>query len=471
MLTVQSLPPLLGRIAIAIRNLILAALAVAGGLGLGLALTSDQTLPITIIGLAAYALLIVTRPLAGLAVWIVTAPFSRFWYLDIVLGRGIPDLTLTRLCAGLLLVVVLAQVAVGSRRGRRPLALDGLILATLIGIGAALPAALQGLKGAVTNYSDAYLVPAIVYALARLLVRERRQAESIATAFIIMGVILSAVALEEQFASRPLFWFSERSWVYTKDIHKLTGLLGSPAFFATLMTMSSGFAIYRFVQERRALWSAFYLALAAFMIVGVFYTYNRAGWLSLAVCLTLMALFWPRFRWVFAVVLLVGGLAVSASWATVQRSAVVTQRLNARGPIDYRIEIWGRATRILAQNPIAGLGYGNFGRVYLRYNPAWETATVMPAPHNSALEVVFNTGLVGAIPYLAMLAAMLVGTARFYRRARDSVDGEAGLVLAFGLAIVAYLIQAMVVDMVAAHYVNMVFMLAVGALFGWQSKE
>jgi O-antigen ligase len=259
--------------------------------------------------------------------------------------------------------------------------------------------------------------------------------------------------------------------VYSADIHRLAGLLGSPAFFATLITMCAGFAVYRFTQEPALNTRIVYLLLSVYMVAGVYVTYNRAGWLSLALNLVIMALFWPRFRRLFVAALLIGALGLALSWTTVQQSVVFRQRISASGPIEYRMEIWGRAASILSRSPITGLGYGNFGRVYLRYNPAWEKGTVLPAPHNSFLEVTFNTGLVGALPYIAMFAGIGLGILRSLRRARDQTAGEAALILAFGLAVLAYLVQAMVVDMVAAHYVNMTMMLAVGSVFGWQSEE
>ena len=288
-----------------------------------------------------------------------------------------------------------------------------------------------------------------------------------------MGTILTTVALQEQLSGNVLFTYTERSWTYSKDLHKLAGLLGSPAFFATLITMGSVFAVYRLTRARTFNAEVLYTLLAAYMAVGVFFTYNRAGYLGLAIDLVIMAVAWPRFRRLFVAAALVGSVAVLLSWSTVQQSAVVTERLQAKGPITYRLEIWGRAAQILMRNPIFGLGFFNFGPAYLRYNPAWVKGVVLPAPHNTVLEVTFNSGLIAGIPYVATILLIITSIVRFYRRARDDVDsgGEAALVLAFGLALLAYLVQSMVVDMVAAYYVNTVMMLALGALFGWQTER
>ncbi len=467
----RALPSSVNRLLTMIRNLAIAALSVALGQVYGRALVSaNWKWPLSITGVTAYALIILANPLAGMVFWIVTAPFSRFIYLDIVLGRGVPDLTLTRMCAGILVVVLLAQLATGKLQAPRPSALDAAVVATLVGIGASLPASYEGLRDALTSFGDAYLVPAIIYFLARSLVRSKAQAEVVVTGLVALGTILTTVALHEQLTGTVLFVYSERSWVYGQGIHRLAGLLGSPAFFATLIAMGCGCAVYRFARaagDRRLL----YGLLALYMTVGEYYTFNRAGWLSLALNILILALAWPRFRRVFVAALAVSATALVLSWATVQRSPVITQRLSARGPIEYRLEILSRAGLILAHNPFFGLGYANFGRFYLRYNPAWTTATVLPAPHNSFLEVTFNSGLVGGIPYVTMFAIMFLAGAVFYRRARARDPSDADLVLVLLLAMLAYAVQAMVVDMISAYYVNMVMMLAVGTLFGWQTEE
>lgn len=465
----MTISPAFQRVLRLLRDLIIAVVAVDIGLTFGRVLSGwGAPWPITLMGIALYALVILANPLAGMLLWIATAPFSRFLYLDLVLGRGIPDLTLTRICTGLLVLVVLAQVAIRKRRGIRLSLVDGAVLAALVGIGASLPAAMDGLTAAVTNYSDTYLVPGIIFFLARFLVRERRHAESVCTAFITLGAILTTVAVQEQLSGSVLFVYSERSWYYTKDIHRLAGLIGSPAFFATLIAMASGFAVYRFVRARSFSWRAAYGLLTVYTIIGVYFTFNRAGWLSLALNLIILAISWPSFRRVFVAVAVAGVAALVLSWGTIQNSAVVTQRLGAKGPLSYRMEIWGRAAQIIASSPIAGLGYSNFARVYLRYNPEWEKSVVAPAPHNSFLEVLFNTGLVGGVPYIAMYIIITAGIVRFYHRARAPDDRA--LILAFALAPLAYLVQAVVVDMISGYYVNMVVMLAVGSLFGWQRE-
>ena len=77
-------------------NLILAAVTVALGLGLAkLISTPNYGWAVTITGVSFYLMTISANPLLGFLLWVVTAPFSRFYFLDVKMGRGIPDVTLT----------------------------------------------------------------------------------------------------------------------------------------------------------------------------------------------------------------------------------------------------------------------------------------------------------------------------------------------------------------------------------------
>ena len=322
-----------------VRNLLIGATALGLGLAIGFVLSGGSaTWPITIIGLSVYLIIIARDPLTGMLLWIVTATFSRFVYLDFV-ARGVPDLSLTRVCAGFLLIVVMSQIATKRRRMFRPILLDGAVLAMAIGIASSIPAAQDGLKTAVTAYFDSYAIPVIAYFLARLLVRSRADAEKVCTAFIILGVILTTVAAQEQLTGVVLFNYSERSWNYTKEIHRLAGLLGNPAFFGTLIAMSSGFIVYRFVFATTPRRRLLYGLLIPYVVVGAYFTFNRAGWGAMALDLLVAAIFLPGFRRLFLAGALVAALGLAFSWTTVMQSSVVTERLSSRGPVDYRIEI------------------------------------------------------------------------------------------------------------------------------------
>jgi len=409
------------------------------------------------------------NPLIGLFAWLVVAPFSRFFFLDITLGASIPDLTLTRICAITLSVTLIALLAIGKQTTPRLIALDFTLLIAVLAIAASAFATFWPFTFAITNWGDSYLVPLLIFFMTRLLIRTRRDTEWAITTFIIIGITLAAVAVEEQLSGRPLFLYSERSWVYTRSIHRLAGLLGSPAFFAIILAMVLPFIIHRWLTAATGIEHWLYAGAATMVGLGLFMTYNRAGWVSAILSMAIMAVIHPRWRRVFVAFALIAVIILALAWGFLQQSPVVAERLNARGPIEYRLEVLSQVAFFIRQNPLFGLGYFNFGWVYARYHPEWLKGTVLPTPHNSFLEVTINNGLLSAIPYTLSFMLMGLGILSFYRRARRAGwPGEAETILPFGLALLVYVMNAMVVDMLAGYYPNMIFMFIMGTVFAWQ---
>mgnify|MGYP001199911325 FL=1 len=82
-----------------------------GGLGAPADRLTELLLPLA--GISLLLLISVRSPLAGLLLTLLLAPYSRFIPLDLDLGAGIPALSLSRLMAGFLLVLLLYQAARG----------------------------------------------------------------------------------------------------------------------------------------------------------------------------------------------------------------------------------------------------------------------------------------------------------------------------------------------------------------------
>ena len=93
------------------REWVISILVIGVGMGLAFGLSSPlQALTIAVAGVSVYCLLIVIAPLKGLLLWMVTQILLD-GYLNISLGDGIPDLSLTRLCIALISVLLVAVPA------------------------------------------------------------------------------------------------------------------------------------------------------------------------------------------------------------------------------------------------------------------------------------------------------------------------------------------------------------------------
>jgi putative inorganic carbon (hco3(-)) transporter len=94
-------------------------------------------------------------------------------------------------------------------------------------------------------------------------------------------------------------------------------------------------------------------------------------------------------------------------------------------------------------NPLFGLGVGNFGNHYQEYSRGLgiDSSRWDQAPHNLYLEIVTEKGLVGLSVFAALIGTMFTGIGRARRQFLDVGEPSlASLVIAFRIGIIGYMI-------------------------------
>lgn len=446
-------------------------LTVAVGLALARTLTSpDWQEAVTYVGMATYVLTVLVNPLLGLLLWVSTSPFARFLYLNISLGSGIPDLSLDRIAAAVILVLLLAQLAIRKRRFADLTWIDLSMAAFLIGTAVSMPAAIAGTVATVQNWFDAQAVPLIIYFLAKNLVTTKSAHKAFLITLLFMGAYLSFLVIHEQLTGNILFYPMGRTVRYTTHIRRVVGLLGNPAFFATILGMILPFAIKTMLETKNKTQRWLLVILNGAIGYAIFLCYNRAGWLAAAIVLVFMAIFLPRFRKLFIVMLCVAGVLVAVFWVDINNSYVVTERLTAEGPVDYRMNAIDIAFRMVSSNLLFGRGYGNFGFLYGRYASDWTQVNVLPAPHNTYMNVLVSSGLMGFIPFVGIFALIFLQGFILRKRGLRNRAIDRGLVMCLSAAVLVYAETIFFSDIVGAPYVTSVFFFIVGAVLGYQER-
>ena len=92
--------------------------------------------------------------------------------------------------------------------------------------------------------------------------------------------------------------------------------------------------------------------------------------------------------------------------------------LKERSSVSSRLMIWRSALKIGLDNPIIGIGPGNFQSKYLEYQkyfpPYLEWA--VPQPHNLLIAFWLQTGIIGLCGFLALLGVWLKTIAGMEKR-------------------------------------------------------
>ena len=445
--------------------------SVAVALGLGWAIgrrivEEEWQILVTLAGIGTYLVVALIDARHALLLWIVTAPFARFVHLDLDLGRGIPNITLNRIMTGVLLALLLAQLATRRRKMARPSAADVFLLAFCGAMILAVPQSTAGFTRAIQSMFDLIITPIGLYFLARNLIVSKRDLRGIMIALSIIGCYLGLLATHEQLTGDVWFYPEDRSVYYTASLRRVVGLLGNPAFIAVCIGMAIPWGWYLVLNTRRH--RLLYLFAVLSGMSGIFFCMNRSGWVGLLVSMIVMALFVRRFRPIFIMMLMAAVVVAALYWAWLITSPIVRERLTAEGPLEYRREAWNVAWQMIRDHPLFGVGYENYRSLYRQYSRWSVYLRAEPSPHNTYLWVQVTAGLVSLVPFVAFLAAIVFPALGIYLRSRyDPLRAaEADLAGTFLASLAAILMPALVMDVLIGYYNNMVLFLIVGAFYG-----
>jgi putative inorganic carbon (HCO3(-)) transporter len=381
---------------------------VAAAAALGLLAGVDPSLAVvTALGLAFIALLM-TNLTVGLCM------FAFISFLE-VLAAG-SALSFTKVAGLLLAVSWLATVAVRDHANRQffsahPFATYALTLflawATLSIVWAESPGAAAT---ATSRFGLNFLLLPIVYTA----VRERRHVVWVTVAFVAGAAASAAYGL---IAGSP-----------ADEEGRLSGAVSDPNEVAAVLVAGVVFAGVLAAVFKAPLLRLAAAAAAVFCAVSIFFTLSRGGLIALA--LALIASLFVAGRWraravTVTLVAVLGTVAYFAAFAPLEARERVTVIEGGSG----RSDIWTVGWRMVEDQPIGGVGAGNFEVSSIHYllepGAILRDEFIVDKPkvaHNTYLQVVAELGLVGLLLFLSILAfslACAVKAARTFMRIGD----------------------------------------------------
>jgi hypothetical protein len=197
------------------------------------------------------------------------------------------------------------------------------------------------------------------------------------------------------------------------------------AAFAFPMALSSAFWPETFGGTRRGSW----IALTA-IVGGIVLSLSRAGWVGCAVATALWFLLLPRLgaRRIWQVPALLSAIFVALLvqyWD--QLYALSEWMLSAqRGSVDERVAVFRVTMDVIRAHPWFGLGPMIMDRVL-------SAQGYHPLVHNSILVEMVYVGLVGVLPYIALIGLALWSATRAVLNARDIHERRIAAVVLLGL--------------------------------------
>jgi O-antigen ligase len=447
----------------------------------------DRTLPLRAAATIGIALLTVVAGAAashvspalfvalGVALAVIVAYASLSWpraalvvvalspILDRYLAPGILDARVEDLAhflsEGLLLAVGTCLVAQAARRGSLRAAVWHPTSALLLVFLAAsiASALLNSLSPIQAMAGIAFTLDAVAFFfLARLADFSVRQALLAVGAFVALMALAALVAVAQALLT-PEFLGLHALQGRFGELYRLASFFGDPNVFAALLSAAAPFVLFGSPGLRTRRGRAWALALAALLILALWLSFSRGGWLGAVVGFGFASAILDRRALVIGVVLAVVTFAVA--WIMPRdllggagdRPDLVGSTIGRVGTVgggrDLRILFVINAIPIVGDHPLLGVGPGRYGGaaadlfgtdVYVRYgtdklfvNPTQRTVD------NFWLHLLGETGIIGFLAFAAMVGVTLWEVIRSARAAawarRVLLSGIAAAVIALGV--------------------------------------
>lgn len=380
--------------------------------------------------------------------------------LDRYLAPGILDPQVEGLAhflsEGLLLTVGLCLTVQAAWRGTLRAALWHSTSAFLLTFLAASVASalLNGAEPAQAIVGTAFTLDAVAFFyLARLAAFSVRQALIAVGAFIALMALAAAVALAQAVLT-PEFLGLYALQGRFGEVYRLASFFGDPNVFAALLSAAVPFVLFGSPGLRTRRGRAWALALAALLVLALWLSFSRGGWLGAVVGFGIAGAILDRRALLVGFVLAV--VTFGVAWVmprdllggSGERPDLVGStfgRVDAvGGGRDLRVLFVINAIPIVIDHPALGVGPGRYGgaaadifgtEVYAAYdtdklfvNPAQRTVD------NFWLHLLGETGVIGLLAFVGMVGVPLIQVIRSARTAvwarRVMLSGIAGAGLA-----------------------------------------
>lgn len=421
-----------------IREGIFVTVAIGVGILLAFGLCSPaQASTIAIAGISVYFATIMIDPLKGLALWMVTQPVLGR-YFNISLGAGIPDLSPTRLCIALIIVLLLARATI-NYRGLLPVSkFDALAFLFMMGMLQAGPRGLHGVS-TIQGIFDLYWIPVLTYFAVKNLVTSRQSMYLVLYAVLSVALYSAVYAIYETTTGHVLF----TSGIYEGNVYYyidsglriLRGIWSSNEGFGRVLVMSIPINFYFYLKARSPVRKAIWVISLALIFVGLFLTYKRIAWLATVAVVSVMQFFYPQFRRFFIVLLIVVGIASALNWDRISTSDVYTNRVNSRiSTSEDRIDGWRHALEFWSASPLLGHGFRQYQN--LARAAGYQDVDI----ESEYLEILVSAGLAGFLPYVGLLLLMGYHGLQHYRGQVTNSLADRDLIAVFWGILTSYIL-------------------------------
>jgi O-antigen ligase len=309
------------------------------------------------------------------------------------------------------IIITLALFAYESWRARAIPSWRGpLLLPTLVLLLAGAISVLDApSRLAALGIYRAYFIEPVAFALALVTaIRSARHAHAILIGLCAGASVLAAVNAVTVLIAIKSYAFNVAA---SPPVSIYTAANAVALYLVPLIAVAAAVAVHGKDLDRRL--RIAYAALVALAGVTTLLTFSRGGWLALAAVAVGLAISHQR-RW-----LLLGGLAIAAVVVALipaihQRIALEFQ-ITGTSQLGGRVALWKVSLKMLESHWLLGAGIAGYAQRVSIHDLPYQIAQIYP--HNIVLDFWSETGLLGAIAFIALVVVAIAVAWKGWRSA------------------------------------------------------
>ena len=202
---------------------------------------------------------------------------------------------------------------------------------------------------------------------------------------------------------------------------------GNPNMAADYLSMVLPLMIVISLSQKKVVVRGAMLVIVLLVTIYLFYTHSRGAWLSVMCAFMYMALLYARSKyninlrsiWVGSAIILIVGIIISAALPTL-RNKIENTALS-----EYRLTAWRNCLEMVKDNPLQGVGAGNFKIFYPAYShkavvdPAYDATRILGKAHNDYIQTAVELGLPGMLLFVLLPVSGLILAYRIMRASKN----------------------------------------------------
>ncbi len=303
-----------------------------------------------------------------------------------------------------------------------------------------------------------FAMGATVYLVASQTIRSPREVRA-----FLWAVAVAAAAVGLYGAMTGLGGAGVESYGGTESYVRADGLFGHPNQLGGFLTLTIPPVAALAVSERAPWLRVAAYGLAAAALLGLVLTYSRGAWVGTGAGLLALLPSLRKGAWILPGAILAGTFATSG--AVLERLGSITTA-GSDPAVTSRFDIMRASLGLVAENPLLGVGFGNFQEAYgdlmVRNLPLLSySLEVPPQAHNLFVNLAAEVGLVGLVAFVALLVVGFHKALKVHR-AGDLRTRTLALGMAAGLG--ATLVHNLVDVTVYQGFVAVLFFSYLGVL-------